>query len=221
MLPTRTDTLTVVIADDHPLFREGVIAALATDPDITVVGEADHADAAVHLARQGRPDVVLLDLSMPGDGLRAVSRIIEAAPSTRVIMLTASDDEEHLLSAIRAGARGYVLKGVEVDDLVKIIRSVHAGDVYVAPSMAFDVLREVSRPMPPDPLDALAARERDVLELVAGGLDNQEIAARLGLAEQTVKQYMTSILRKLRVGTRVEAAVLAARLGLGPESPAA
>ena len=208
------DTLEIVVADDHPLFREGVIASLGIDDRIVVVGEAEDADGAVKLARETQPDVVLLDLTMPGGGLEAASRITTAVPSTRVIMLTASEDEEHLLSAIQAGARGYVLKDISADELVEIVRSVHAGNVHIAPSLAFALLQEKSKPRDADPLEALSARERDVLELVARGLSNQEIAEQLGLAEQTVKDYVTNLLKKLHVRTRVEAALLAARSGL-------
>ena len=211
---TGADTLQVVVADDHPLFREGVVASLGIDGGIAVVGEAEDAEGAIQLAREHQPDVVLLDLTMPGNGLEAVSRITAAAPSARVIMLTASADEEHLLNAIKAGASGYVLKDVSADELVDIVRSIHAGHVHVAPSLSFALLQGKSKPRDPDPLEALSTRERDVLELVARGLSNQEIAEQLGLAEQTIKDYMSGVLKKLHVRTRVEAALLAARSGL-------
>ena len=129
-------------------------------------------------------------------------------------MLTASADEEHLLNAIKAGASGYVLKDISAEELVEIVRSVHAGNVHVSPSLAFALLQDKSKPRDADPLEALSAREREVLELLARGLSNHEIADQLGLAEQTVKDYMSIMLKKLHVRTRVEAALLAARSGL-------
>jgi len=213
------EPLHVVVADDHPLFREGVIASLASDDGIVVVGEAGEADTAVRVVRETLPDVVLLDVDMPGSGLEAASRIASAAPSTRVIMLTVSEDEDHLLTAMKAGASGYVLKGVSATELTHIVRSVSAGDVYVAPSLAFSLLHEMTAPRPSDPLEELGPREREVLELVASGLSNQEIGGRMGLAERTVKHYMTNVLKKLQVRSRVEAALLAANAGLGQEAP--
>ena len=209
------EPLQVVVADDHPLFREGVIASLTTDAGITVVGEAAEADGAVRAVRETLPDVVLLDVDMPGGGVLAASRIATVSPATRVIMLTVAEDEDHLLSAMKAGASGYVLKGVSASELIRIVRSVSAGDVYVAPSLAFDLLHEMTRPQPSDPLQELGPREREVLELVASGLSNQEIGLRMGLAERTVKHYMTNVLKKLQVRSRVEAALLAANAGLG------
>lgn len=210
-----TEAIRVVVADDHPLFREGVINSLRSMPDILVVGQASDADEAVRLVREELPDLALLDVTMPGGGIEAARKIAAACPATRIVMLTVSEDEDDLLAAMKAGASGYVLKGVSARELAGVVRSVSAGEVYVAPSLAFGLLREMSRPRASDPLAELSGRERQVLELVANGLSNQEIGQKLGLAEKTIKHYMTNILTKLQVRSRVEAALLAARVGLG------
>ena len=210
-----SDPIRVVVADDHPLFREGVVTSLGSMPDIDVVGQAENATEAVRLVRDELPDVALLDVTMPGGGIEAARKIAAACPATRIVMLTVSEDEDDLLEAMKAGASGYVLKGVSARELVSVLRSVSAGEVYVAPSLAFGLLREMSKPRPSDPLAELSGRERQVLELVAKGMSNQEIGLQLGLAEKTIKHYMTNILTKLQVRSRVEAALLAARVGLG------
>jgi two-component system nitrate/nitrite response regulator NarL len=210
-----TEPIRVVVADDHPLFREGVVTSLRSNPDIEVVGQAQDAAGALRVVREQLPDLVLLDVTMPGGGVSAAAQIASACPATRIVMLTVSEDEDDLLSAMKAGASGYVLKGVSASDLARVVRSVSGGDVYVAPSLAFGLLREMSAPPPNDPLAELSARERQVLELVANGMSNQEIGLKLGLAEKTIKHYMTNILTKLQVRSRVEAALLAARSGLG------
>jgi DNA-binding NarL/FixJ family response regulator len=208
----------VVVADDHPLFREGVVASLAADGEVLVVGQAADADAAFRLACEQEPDVVLLDVSMPGDGLRAASRIATACPTTRVVMLTVSEDEDDLMAAMKAGASGYVLKGVSARELSTVIHAVHAGQRYLPPRLAFGVLREMTQPQALNPLAVLSPREREVLARVAGGHNNQEIARELGLAEKSVKHHMSSILKKLQVRGRVDAALLALKHGLGPDS---
>ncbi len=212
-----TDTIRLVVADDHPMFRAGVVASLGATDDLDVVAQAGDAAEALRLAREHLPDVVLLDIAMPGGGLNAARDIAVACPATRVVMLTVSEDEDDILAAMKAGASGYVLKGAGAMELAGIIRSVHAGQVYVAPALAWGLLREMSKPRT-SPLDELTVREREVLELVASGLGNQEIGDRLGLAEKTIKHYMTNILGKLQVRSRVEAALLAAREGMGTAS---
>jgi DNA-binding NarL/FixJ family response regulator len=214
-----TDAIRVVVADDHPLFREGVINSLQSASDMVVVGQAADADEAVRVVREELPDLALLDVTMPGGGIDAARRIAAACPATRIVMLTVSENEDDLLEAMKAGASGYVLKGVSARELASVVRSVSNGEVYVAPSLAFGLLREMSGPRPLDPLAELSVRERQVLELVANGLSNQEIGAKLGLAEKTIKHYMTNILTKLQVRSRVEAALLAARVGLGQSGP--
>jgi DNA-binding NarL/FixJ family response regulator len=184
-------------------------------PDMVVVGQAENADDAVRTVREELPDLALLDVTMPGGGIEAARKIAAACPATRIVMLTVSEDEDDLLAAMKAGASGYVLKGVSARELANVVRSVSAGEVYVAPSLAFGLLREMSKPRTSDPLAELSSRERQVLELVASGLSNQEIGLKLGLAEKTIKHYMTNILTKLQVRSRVEAALLAARVGLG------
>jgi two-component system, NarL family, nitrate/nitrite response regulator NarL len=211
-----SDPIRIIVADDHPLFRDGVINSLRSAPDLQVIGEADNADDAVRLVREELPDIALLDVTMPaGGGIEAARRIASSCPATRIVMLTVSEDEDDLLAAMKAGASGYVLKGVSAHELASVVRSVSSGEVYVAPSLAFGLLREMSRPRESDPLSELSSRERQVLELVGSGLSNQEIGLRLGLAEKTIKHYMTNILTKLQVRSRVEAALLAARAGLG------
>ena len=213
-----TEVLRILTADDHPLFLDGLVATLRRAPGVEVVGTAQDGETAARLAAELLPDVALLDIAMPGGGLHAARQVIDSSPGTRVVMLTASEDEDDLLGAMKAGARGYVLKGVSGGELIRILRSVHAGEVYVAPGLAWGMLRELTRPRPSGPFDELTPRERDVLELVAAGLSNAEVGGRLGIAEKTVKHYMTSILGKLQVGSRVEAALLVVRFGAGPES---
>ena len=212
-----TATIRVVVADDHPLYLEGLVASLQTSSDVRVVGQTATAAGALRLAKEHVPDVAVLDITMPGGGLAAAREIAEACPATKIVMLTASEDEDDVVAAMKSGASGYVLKGVAGRELVEIVRTVAEGEVYVAPRLAWLLLRELSRPRKPEPLDDLTTREREVLELVAGGLSNQEIGDRLGLAEKTIKHYMSNVLGKLHVRSRVEAALLAHKAGLGEE----
>jgi DNA-binding NarL/FixJ family response regulator len=200
------------------MFRAGVVGSLREVQGIEVVGEAGDAESALILARLEMPDVIILDIAMPGSGLTAAREIAAACPATRIVMLTVSEDEDDLLAAVKAGASGYVLKGAGAGELVSVIRSVNAGEVYVAPALAWGMLREMQTPRT-SPFDELTEREREVLELVAEGLSNQEVGDRLGLAEKTIKHYMTNILGKLQVRSRVEAALLVARGGSpGPKA---
>jgi DNA-binding NarL/FixJ family response regulator len=203
------DPIRVLIADDHPLFREGVVHSLSGKADITVIGQADTSEEALRLARELLPDVVLLDIGMPvRGGLAIASEIAVACPAIKIVMLTVSEHEDDLLSAFKAGARGYVLKGVSARELAKIISAVADGEVYVTPALAAGLLVEMTRGRPHDPLIALTDREQEILRLVAKGMTNREIGEHLHLAEKTIKHYVTNILGKLHVRSRLEAALL-------------
>lgn len=211
------EVIRIVLVDDHPLFREGVAYTLGAQPDMQVVAQGDSRDEAARLAEVHSPDVLLLDINIPGGGIEAARVVAATHPAIRIIMLTASVDEDDLTAAMAAGAKGYILKGVAARELVGIVRAVHAGEGYVAPSLAASLLAgmaagaRTAAPSPADPLDALTERERQILDLVAAGLSNKEVAARLHLSEKTVKHYMTIIMEKLGVRNRVEAALLAKR----------
>jgi DNA-binding NarL/FixJ family response regulator len=201
-----------VVADDHPLFRQGVVRSLEEDDDFEVVAEASSGEEAVALSAELVPDLVMMDLAMPGiGGIAATERIAAASPATGILVLTVSEDADDLLGALRAGARGYVLKGVSSDGLLHAARVVSEGAVYVTPVMANRILHEMTHDEPADPFDQLSAREAEILELVGDGLTNREIGERLFLSEKTVKHYMTNVLQKLHVRNRVEAALLAQR----------
>jgi two-component system, NarL family, nitrate/nitrite response regulator NarL len=209
-----SEPIHLVIIDDHPLFREGVANTLRADPNIVLVGEGTTADDAVRLAGDLLPDLILLDITIPGGGHRAAQRIAAAYPVIKIVMLTASEDEDDVLAALKAGARGYILKGVSARELIRIIRAVAAGEGYVPPSLAASLLAEMTGSGPAgqaatNPLDELSERERQILEGVAAGRSNKEIGQQLSLTEKTVKHYMTNILQKLQVRNRVEAALLA------------
>lgn len=205
----------IVVVDDHPLFRQGVLFTLSREPDIEVVGEGESGRQAVELVQRHRPDVVLLDIAMPeGGGLSAAAQITQSVPETSVVMMTASEEGDDLLTAMKAGARGYVIKGAGASEVVTAIRAVAQGAAYITPKMAGQLVVEMTRRPAQDPLGELTERERQVLELVSQGYSNKEIGDRLSLAEKTVKHYMTSVLQKLHVRSRVEAALLAQKLGL-------
>ena len=205
----------VVVVDDHPLFRQGVLFTLSKQPDIQVVGEGESGRQAVDLARLYRPDVILLDITMSdGDGLSAAAQIAQTAPETRVIMFTASEEGDDLMTAMKVGARGYVVKGAGAREIVDAIQRVAQGEAYITPKMAGNLLVEMTQKPAADPFDELSERERQVLELMARGLSNKEIGESLSLAEKTIKHYVTSVLGKLHVRSRVEAALLAQRYGL-------
>lgn len=209
-----TNTIEILVVDDHPLFRQGVVNSLDMVPDFKVVGETSSGEDALALACKLMPDVVLLDVSMPGwNGIETAEKIALACPATAIVMLTAADDKDRLLAALKAGARGYVLKGVSAKELADVVRSACAGDVYVSPSIAAEMLVSLTKCKAPDPLQELTDREREILELIGNGLTNREIGDKIFLSEKTIKHYVTNILQKLQVRSRVEAALLANRHG--------
>lgn len=207
------DRIKIVIADDHPLYREGVARSLADDAAFAVVGQAPDADAAVDLVLRSRPDIVLLDLSMPGGGgISALKRIMTMPAPPKVAMLTVSEEDDDVMQALKTGAVGYILKGVGSRELVSIVKDLARGQSYVSPALAARILnamREGGAKRTENPLDDLSKREEDILKLVAEGKSNKEVGRALDLQEKTVKHYMTTILQKLQVRNRVEAAVMA------------
>ena len=206
------DLIDILVVDDHPLFRQGVVHSLEMDPGFKVVGETASGEVALGLARSLLPDVVLLDVSMPGwNGIVTAEKIAMACPATAIVMLTGSDDKDKLLAAFKAGARGYVLKGVSARELAEVVRSAVAGEVYVSSSIAAEMLVSLTQGKAPDPLQELTPREREILALIGTGLTNREIGERIFLSEKTIKHYVTNILQKLQVRSRVEAALVANR----------
>lgn len=209
-----SDVIRIVLADDHPIYREGVARSLADAGDIDVVALAADGEAAAAAVLETLPDVVLLDISMPkGGGIGALTRIMALDAPPRVAMLTASEADDDLMQAIKLGAMGYILKGVGSEELIALVRDLHAGRSYVSPGLAGRLLVAMRRRDPqqrePNPMDDLTKREEDILKLVADGRSNREVGEALELQEKTVKHYMTSILQKLHVRNRVEAALLA------------
>jgi len=208
----------IVVVDDHPLFRSGVVQTLKADPNFDVVGQGETAAEAIQLAKKELPELLLLDVEIPGGGLSAAEAIAAACPVTKVVMLTVSQNEGNLAAALKAGARAYVLKGVSGRELSRILLDVRAGEVYVTPALATNILFERTQTAssgrrPSDDDDDLSARELQILEHLSAGKSNREIGEAVFLSEKTVKHYMTNILQKLHVNNRVEAALKAQRSG--------
>ncbi len=207
-------TLTrIVVADDHPLYREGVSRSLTESGLFDVVGQASSGREALTLVRETRPDVVLLDISMPDGGIATLRQVAALDNPPRIAMLTVSEEDDDVMQALKAGALGYILKGVGSRELVAIVSDLAAGRSYVAPSLALKVLAALNAPRaaakPASEIDTLTKREEDILRLVAQGRSNKEVAIDLDLQEKTVKHYMTAILQKLHVRNRTEAALIA------------
>lgn len=211
----------VLLADDHDLFRQGVRRLLEGVSDLQVIGEGRTGEETVRLVEDLVPDIVLLDITMPGlSGIDAARLIKTASPRTGVIMLTVHADEEFLFEAIKAGAMGYLLKDASPDDLVRAIRLIYGGEGLLAPSMAAKVMREFARTREAKELagvlNPLTQREIEILQHVAEGLANKEIAHKLSISERTVKNHLSNIMEKLHVNSRTQAAVYALRSGLVP-----
>ncbi len=214
-----TDKIRIALVDDHPLFRDGVASTLRRDGGFEVVGQGSNADEAVQIAHDLLPDIMLVDISMPGGGIEAVRAIASACPVVKLVMLTVSENEDDVINALQAGAAGYILKGVSGPELLRIARSVVDGETYLMPGLAVKLLTDLRKDTAEpaehgNPLTLLTAREEQILELVAQAMSNKEIGLQLGLTERTVKHYMTNILQKLHAKNRVEAALLAHRITL-------
>ncbi len=211
--------LRILLADDHNLFRKGIDALIAARTDMQVVGQASDGLEAIELARTTQPDIVLLDIHMPRcSGLEAIPYILHRVPNTRIVMLTVSDEDRDLFAAIKAGAFGYLLKDLEPDQLFILLERVRLGEAPIAGIMATKILREFRQMDPaPAPLpasDLLTEREAEVLNLVANGATNREIAAALSISENTAKMHLRNILDKLHLQNRTQATAYAVRQGL-------
>lgn len=212
-----TDQIMVLLVDDHQVVRQGVRAFLDIQPDMMVVGEAESGEAAVTLASEHAPDVVLMDLLMPGvDGVEATRQIKKISPRTQVIILTSYHDDEHIFPAIRAGALSYVLKNIGPEELSDVVRKAAAGEAVLNSRVAARLVQEFRGPRPeaPNPFIELSDRELEVLRLIADGQRNADIAAELVISEKTVKNHVSNILSKLHLADRTQAAVYAWREGI-------
>lgn len=207
----------MIVIDDHPVVRSGLKAVLATSPGFEHVGEGSTGEEAVELAERLLPDVIIMDINMPTmDGLEASRRVAAACPSVAVLVLTMHDDDDTLFAAMRAGARGYLLKGSEQEEVMRAITSVAAGNAIFGPGIADRVLSYFSGPKRDQPsFPELTTRERDVLDLLAGGLSNHAISRQLGVSPKTAANHVSNILNKLQAADRAEAIVRARRAGLG------
>ena len=212
-------TIRLLIADDHQLFRDGLRTLICTTPDVAVVGEATTGKEAVTLAVELRPDVVLMDIQMPGgDGLEATRQIMAHNPGVRVLMLTMFENDHHVFAAMRAGARGYLLKGARHEEMLRAIQAVAAGEAIFSPAIAtrmVDFFAAMRSKRPSDIFPELSPREQEVLALLAHNYTNAEIAADLVISPKTVRNHVSNILGKLQVADRAEAADKARRSGLG------
>jgi len=219
------EKIRVLIADDHPLFRDGLRALLASLPETEVVGEAATGEDVVAQAAALDPDVIFMDVQMPGlNGLEATRRILHRAPHVGVIVLTMFADDDSVFAAMRAGARGYLLKGADQDEIVRALNAVASGEAIFGPGIAQRVMgffRDLSSaPRPALTFPELTDREREILNLIAQGHNNTEIAERLSLSPKTVRNHVSNIFSKLQVADRAQAIVRAREAGLGADAPA-
>jgi DNA-binding NarL/FixJ family response regulator len=212
-------TIRILIADDHAVVREGLRAVLGSEPDMEVVGEAATGKEVLERAAELRPDVILMDIQMPGiNGIEATRRILDASPKVGVVVLTMFEDDESVFSAMRAGARGYVLKGAHPSEILKVLRAVAGGEAYFGPEIARRLVDFFSTPKSASPAEAfpeLTAREREILDLIARGHNNTAIAARLFVSPKTVGNHISHIFTKLQVADRAQAIIRAREAGFG------
>lgn len=211
---TVISNIRVVLIDDHPMLRDGVSLTLSSASNIDVVAQGENAQDAIHLSQTQLPDIILLDISMPGGGIEAANVITKTCPVVKIIMLTVSEREDDVMKSLHAGACGYILKGIGGNELIEIVGAIHRGDSYVSPGLAARMLSELKKkPLletdVQDIFSELTAREEQILESISRGLSNKEIGSEYDIAEKTVKHYVTNVLQKLQVRNRVEAALLA------------
>jgi len=216
----------VLVADDHPVFRYGMRALLASEPDTELVGEATDGEEAIELAAKVQPDVILMDLNMPGlGGIEATRRILEESPDTGILMLTMFEEDDSVFAAMRAGAHGYVLKGADGAETLRAIRAVAKGEAIFSPTIARRLMQYFAAPRQgtgvtsPQAFPDLTEREHDILALIAKGYTNTAIADRLYLSPKTVRNYVSSIFTKLQVADRAQAIIRAREAGLGQDEP--
>ena len=221
------ERLTILIADDHPLFRHGIAALLRAEPDLDVVGEATTGDETIRMAATLQPDVILMDIKMPGaNGIEASRQILHTSPHIRILVVTMFEDDASVFTAMRVGARGYILKDAQKADLLRAIRAVGRGEAIFSPAIAGRLIDFFSAPSGATPAGSpqwpaglpfpeLTSREREILDLIAQGLTNPEIATRLVLSPNTVRNYVSNIFGKLQVVDRAQAIIRAREAGLG------